>query len=153
MLGAALLALMPKPATSLDCRLINCDCDRISAGLLTGPYKKECRKKEASVKADCEAGKPAGVCDPVARGPAAFPVATADARPSIDARTDRYVRGFEKLRPPQRIRYFRLIAPELQALAADAPELAVVTAVGQATTDAEDASIEAGQGAVRSETE
>lgn len=53
---------------------INCDCDNVSAGLLTGPYKRQCINTENRLKAElAQTGNITGKCDPVASGPNAVP--------------------------------------------------------------------------------
>jgi hypothetical protein len=57
-----------------DCSRIDCDCDGVDAGLLTGPFRKECRQAESSLKRACsERGKLPGRCHPTASGPKAWP--------------------------------------------------------------------------------
>ncbi len=43
----------PPPAT-VDCAKISCDCPGIDAGILTGPWRQECRNQEAALRKSCE---------------------------------------------------------------------------------------------------
>ena len=52
---------------------IDCDCANVSAGLLTGPYQRQCRDAEAKLKAAYASTGQLGKCDPVASGPNARP--------------------------------------------------------------------------------
>lgn len=57
-----------------DCTRIDCDCAGVDAGLLTGPFRKECRQAEGALKRACsERGKLSGRCHPTASGPRAWP--------------------------------------------------------------------------------
>lgn len=68
----------PQPAedTVRDCGAINCDCDNLDFGILTGPYRDECRAAEAALKQLCaERGylTKNDVCHPTASGPNPWP--------------------------------------------------------------------------------
>lgn len=67
----------PKPATADGgdpCGPINCDCDNLEFGLLTGEYRRECRAAEAALKAQCAQTKRIeGTCHPTASGPNPYP--------------------------------------------------------------------------------
>ncbi len=71
--GKFLKAVWPEPGPE-ECRPINCDCDNVEFGLLTGEYQKECRGAEEGLKAECARRREiVGVCHPTASGPNAFP--------------------------------------------------------------------------------
>lgn len=56
------------------CGTINCDCDNLDFGILTGPYRDECRAAEAALIQQCTAtGQISGTCHPTASGPNPFP--------------------------------------------------------------------------------
>lgn len=58
-----------------DCQVINCDCDNVSAGILTGAWRRECRTTEADLKQQCAARHYIDrMCHATASGPAAFPM-------------------------------------------------------------------------------
>ena len=62
------------PADEDPCGAIDCDCDNIEAGILTGPYVDECKASEAALKERCAAqGHIEGVCHETAQGPNAYP--------------------------------------------------------------------------------
>jgi len=42
----------PSPST-VDCATISCDCPGIDAGILTGPWRDECRNQEAALRKQC----------------------------------------------------------------------------------------------------
>lgn len=46
----------------VDCKAINCDCDNLDAGLLTGPWQDECRSEEAAAQKACEQNGKAEGC-------------------------------------------------------------------------------------------
>src|SRR5947209_9517333 len=54
-----------------DCRIINCDCDNISSGLLTNSYIRQCRATEESLKKSCQdsGGLIKTKCHSIAAGP------------------------------------------------------------------------------------
>jgi hypothetical protein len=57
-----------------DCRVINCDCSNVSAGLLTGAYRRECLATEAELKKVCEESHIVrNKCHSTASGPNPFP--------------------------------------------------------------------------------
>ena len=58
-----------------DCRIINCDCDNISWGLLTDLYIRQCRAAEESLKTNCQdsGGFIKTKCHSTAAGPNAVP--------------------------------------------------------------------------------
>ena len=64
---------VPPAPQVVDCAKISCDCPGIDAGLLTGPWRDECRNQEKALRAQCqEEGKfPEGAC--VMAGPNPFP--------------------------------------------------------------------------------
>jgi hypothetical protein len=53
------------------CDAISCDCDNLDFGILTGPYRDECRAAEQALKNACSAsgGQIQGSCHPTASGP------------------------------------------------------------------------------------
>lgn len=53
------------------CEAISCDCDNLDFGILTGPYRDECRAAEQALKDACRAsgGQVQGSCHPTASGP------------------------------------------------------------------------------------
>lgn len=54
--------------------MIDCDCENISAGLLTGSYQQQCKDTETRLREElARTGNVAGKCDPVASGPKARP--------------------------------------------------------------------------------
>ncbi len=56
------------------CGAINCDCDNLDFGILTGPYRDECRGAEAALIRECTAtGRISGTCHPTASGPNPYP--------------------------------------------------------------------------------
>ncbi len=66
-------------------RAINCDCPNIDAGLLTGPWKTECRRHQREMRSACyaafqnsipinEATFAGGTCRPAPHGPGARPL-------------------------------------------------------------------------------
>ncbi len=62
-------ALSQPPAV---CRKIDCNCDGIEAGLLTGPWRQQCRQEQADLLARCvRDGAISGRC--ITAGPGAFP--------------------------------------------------------------------------------
>ena len=57
-----------------NCGRIDCDCHNLDFGLLTGPFREECRNHEAGLKQQCEAtGRIEGSCHPTASGPNPWP--------------------------------------------------------------------------------
>lgn len=61
-------------STEEICGAINCDCDNLDFGILTGPYRDECRAAEAQLKQQCAAtGTISGTCHPTASGPNPYP--------------------------------------------------------------------------------
>jgi hypothetical protein len=59
----------------IECRIINCDCDGISWGLLTDSYVRQCRATEESLKKSCQesGGFIKTKCHSVAAGANAVP--------------------------------------------------------------------------------
>src|SRR5438105_7315876 len=57
-IGLSATAPAPARAAPLECRLIDCDCDHVDAGLLTKAYRRQCRDAEAKARESCETGKP-----------------------------------------------------------------------------------------------
>lgn len=55
-----------------ECEPINCDCDNLEFGILTGPYQDECRAAEAELLRQCRKTKQLGSCHPTASGPGAY---------------------------------------------------------------------------------
>lgn len=59
---------------SNECARINCDCNNLDFGLLTGPFRQECRAAETQLKNNCaKTGKVTGACHPTASGPNPWP--------------------------------------------------------------------------------
>ena len=64
----------PSRSGSNDCAQIDCDCNNLDFGLLTGPFRQECRAAEAQLKTNCaKTGKVIGTCHPTAPGPNPWP--------------------------------------------------------------------------------
>ncbi len=56
------------------CGRIDCDCENVSFGLLTGAFRDECRNHEAELRRQCaESGRVDGNCNDTPSGPNAFP--------------------------------------------------------------------------------
>lgn len=71
--GNLFKALWPA-AEVAACRAINCDCQNLDFGILTGPYRQECRAAEQTLIQRCQtAGQVEGRCHPTASGPNAHP--------------------------------------------------------------------------------
>lgn len=59
-----------------DCAVIDCDCANINAGMLTGPWRRECTQTETAMKDMCAKWHYIDrMCHDTASGPAAFPKA------------------------------------------------------------------------------
>jgi hypothetical protein len=57
-----------------DCRLINCDCANVEAGLLTNSYRRQCLATESELKKMCEGTHTLKTrCHSTASGPNPFP--------------------------------------------------------------------------------
>jgi hypothetical protein len=60
--------------TISDCRTINCDCSNVTAGLLTGAYRRQCLATEAELRNTCEESHfVRNRCHSTASGPNPFP--------------------------------------------------------------------------------
>lgn len=58
----------------VGCAQIDCDCDNVGGGLMSGPNRVTCELTQAGLISACEAaGEITGTCDADASGPAAFP--------------------------------------------------------------------------------
>ena len=64
----------PTDAISANQSMINCDCENVSAGLLTRQYQQQCREVENRLREQLtRTGNVTGKCDAVASGPNARP--------------------------------------------------------------------------------
>jgi hypothetical protein len=68
------IAIPDGPPQSPSTVEINCDCENLDFGILTRPYRQQCRAAEKKLMEEFKnTGKVSGVCDPVASGPKATP--------------------------------------------------------------------------------
>ena len=140
--GAVVLAsTATAQAAPLECRLIDCDCDHVDAGLLTKAYRKQCRDAESKARESCENGGPQLYCDSVASGDLAFPV-NATKPPPVSTWVDQFASGLGEAQEIERVEIYRRIGPYLESLSVYEPALKMVSPFGGPAMDGIEANID-----------
>ncbi|MGE4233178.1 MAG: hypothetical protein AB7F43_07605 [Bacteriovoracia bacterium] len=118
----SLLILTASALANNDCVLIDCDCDGIEAGLLTGPWRQECFNVETSIRNKCyENNSIAGLYCSSMYGDLAWPLP--EKRLDPNERVPAWTQRMQGKNWIEQAHYYNKIRPQVLKMAEQMPEL------------------------------